>query len=149
MITPDWSIGPIDHIGIAVESLEASLAFYRETLGLPLAEIEEVPDQMVRTAIFPTGEGRIELLEPTSSESPIAKFMAKRGPGIHHIALRVADVKSKLAELEAKGVQLIDREPRLGAGHNMIAFVHPKSTAGVLLELCQPCHDPAGEPSRH
>lgn len=149
MIPSDWSIGPIDHIGIAVERLDQAMGFYRDTLGVPFAEIEEVPDQMVRTAIFQTGEGRIELLEPTSPESPIAKFLEKRGPGIHHVALRVTDVASKLQELEAAGVQLIDREPRLGAGNHLIAFIHPKSTGGVLLELCQPCHPVEGEISRH
>lgn len=148
MTTPDWSIGPIDHIGIAVESLEAALPFYRDVLGLPLAEIEEVADQRVKTAVFPTGEGRVELLEPTHPESPIAKFLAKRGPGIHHVAIRVADIEAKLAELEAKGVQLIDREPRIGAGGHLIAFIHPKSTGGVLLELTQACA-PEGEISRH
>jgi methylmalonyl-CoA/ethylmalonyl-CoA epimerase len=145
----DWSIGPIDHIGIAVERLEDAMGFYQTTLGIPLAEIEEVADQKVRTAIFPTGEGRVELLEPTSPESPIAKFIAKRGPGIHHMAIRVADIKAKLAELEAQGVQLIDREPRVGAGGHLIAFIHPKATGGVLLELTQPCHLPEGEVSRH
>lgn len=149
MIAPFGTIGPIDHVGIAVNSLEASLKFYQETLGLPLADIEEVPDQMVRTAIFPTGDSRIELLEPTSPESPIAKFIAKRGEGIHHVAIRVADVRAKLAELEAAGVQLIDREPRIGAGGHKIAFLHPKATGGVLLELCEHCEPGAGEVSRH
>ena len=149
-MTPDWSIGPIDHIGIAVESLEKAMPFYQKTLGLPLAEIEEVPDQMVRVAIFPTGEGRVELLEPTSPDSPIAKFIAKRGEGIHHLALRVADIQTKLKELEAQGAQLIDRTPRVGAGGMLIAFVHPKATGGVLLELTQPCGPtPEGELSRH
>lgn len=149
MATPDWSIGPIDHIGIAVESLEKAMAFYRDTLKLPLAEIEEVEDQKVRTAIFFTGEGRVELLEPTSPESPIAKFIAKRGEGIHHMAIRVTDIKAKLAELEAAGAQLIDREPRVGAGGHLIAFVHPKSAHSVLLELTQPCMHNEGELSRH
>lgn len=149
MATPDWSIGPIDHIGIAVESLEKAMAFYRDTLKLPLAEIEEVEDQMVRTAIFFTGEGRVELLEPTSPESPIAKFIAKRGEGIHHMAIRVTDIQAKLAELEAAGAQLIDREPRTGAGGHLIAFVHPKAGHGVLLELTQPCSPTESEPSRH
>lgn len=142
-------IGPIDHIGIAVTNLETSLAFYRETLGLPLIEIEEVADQKVRTAIFCTGTGRVELLEATSPESPIAKFIAKRGEGIHHMALRVDDVAAKLAELQAAGVELIDKTPRIGAGGHLIAFVHPKAAGGVLLELCQPGHAHPEEPSRH
>lgn len=142
-------IGPIDHIGIAVADLEASLAFYQKTLGMPLADIEEVADQQVRTAIFFTGTGRIELLEATSPESPIAKFIAKRGEGIHHVAVRVENVAAKLAELEAAGVQLIDKAPRIGAGGHLIAFVHPKATGGVLLELCEPHHGHPEEPSRH
>jgi methylmalonyl-CoA/ethylmalonyl-CoA epimerase len=149
MVIPGWSIGPIDHIGIAVASLEAALGFYQETLGLPAPEIEEVPDQQVRTAIFPTGEGRIELLEPTSPESPIAKFIAKRGEGIHHVALRVNDLAAKLKELEANGTQLIDKVPRKGAGGHLIAFIHPKATGGVLLELCQACSHGDGVVSIH
>ena len=149
MGSPDWSIGPIDHIGIAVRSLEEAMAFYRDTLGLPLAEIEEVEDQLVRTAIFCTGEGRVELLEATSPDSPIAKFLEKRGEGIHHMAVRVTDIQAKLTELEAAGAQLIDRTPRIGAGGHLIAFVHPKAAHGVLLELTQPCMHHEGELSRH
>lgn len=142
------SLGPIDHVGIAVADLEKSLAFYRETLGIPVAAIEEVADQQVRTAIFFAGTGRVELLEATSPESPIAKFIAKRGEGIHHLALRVDDVAAKLAELKAQGVQLIDQAPRIGAGGHLIAFVHPKATGGVLLELCQAGPGHGDEPSR-
>ncbi|MDB5096805.1 MAG: methymalonyl-coa mutase c-terminal domain protein [Cyanobacteria bacterium RYN_339] len=149
MINPYPGIGPIDHIGIAVVDLEAALRFYHHTLGLAAPVIEEVPDQMVRTAIFGSGDGRIELLESTDPDGPIAKFIAKRGEGIHHVALRVTDVKSKLMELEAQGVTLIDRTPRIGAGGHHIAFVHPKATGGVLLELCQHCEPDPQEPSRH
>ena len=149
MMNPFPGIGPIDHIGIAVADLEQALAFYRGTLGLALVEIEEVPDQQVRTAIFFTGTGRVELLEATSPDSPIARFIAKRGEGIHHLALRVDDVAAKLAELAAAGVALIDKEPRIGAGGHRIAFVHPKATGGVLLELCEPCAHHTEEPSRH
>ncbi|MOA52332.1 Glyoxalase/Bleomycin resistance protein/Dioxygenase superfamily protein [compost metagenome] len=106
-------------------------------LGLELHEIEEVEDQKVRTAVFPVGESRIELLEPTSPDSPVAKFLEKRGEGIHHVALGVQDVAAALARLKAEGARLIDEAPRKGAGGAMIAFVHPKSTGGVLLELCQ------------
>ena len=135
-MTPDWSIGPIDHIGIAVESLEKAMPFYQKTLGLPLAEIEEVPDQMVRVAIFPTGEGRVELLEPTSPDSPIAKFIAKRGEGIHHIAFRTDDIGGQLKQAAGAGVRLIHETPFEGAANKLVAFLHPKSTRGVLTELC-------------
>ena len=149
MMNPFPGIGPIDHIGIAVADLKQAMSFYTDTLGLTLVEVEEVPDQQVRTAVFFHGTGRVELLEATSPESPIAKFIAKRGEGIHHLALRVDDVRAKLAELAAAGVQLIDKEPRIGAGGHHIAFVHPKATGGVLLELCEPCSPQPDEPSRH
>ncbi|MBU6427947.1 MAG: methylmalonyl-CoA epimerase [Cyanobacteria bacterium REEB65] len=126
----------IDHIGIAVHSLDAAIPFYRDALGLEFVEIEEVSDQKVRTAIFLAGESRIELLEPTDPTSPIAKFLQTRGEGIHHLALRVADVPGGLGALRQAGCRLIDENPRPGAGHASIAFVHPKSTHGVLLELC-------------
>lgn len=131
------AIGKIDHLGIAVKSLEVSLPLYVDTLSLPLHETEEVLDQKVRTAIFQVGESRIELLEPTSPESPIARFLDQRGEGIHHVALGVEDVAAALAHLKAKGCRLIDEVPRIGAGGALIAFVHPKSMHGVLLELCQ------------
>lgn len=131
------AIGKIDHLGIAVKSLEAALPLYTEVLTLPIHEQEEVPDQQVRTVIFQVGESRLELLEPTSPESPIAKFLEKRGEGLHHVALGVPDVASALSHLADKGCQLIDQTPRVGAGGALIAFVHPKSTHGVLLELCQ------------
>lgn len=131
------AIGKIDHLGIAVHSIEKAMPLYTGMLGLELHEIEEVADQKVRTAVFPVGESRIELLEPTSPDSPVAKFLEKRGEGIHHVALGVQDLESALARLREEGAQLIDEKPRLGAGGAMIAFVHPKSTGGVLLELCQ------------
>ena len=127
----------IDHVGIAVRSLDESIPFYRDTLGLPLHDIEEVPDQKVRTAVFLSGENRIELLEPTSPDSPIARFLEKRGEGIHHLALRVEDVESALGRVREAGCRLIDEIPRPGAGGAEIAFVHPKSAHGVLLELCR------------
>ncbi len=126
----------IDHVGIAVRSLDEAIPFYRDVLGLPLLEIEEVPDQQVRTAVFMSGYNRIELLEPTGPDSPVAKFLEKRGEGIHHIALRTADVSADLERVRAAGCRLIDEQPRPGAGGASIAFVHPKSTHGVLLELC-------------
>lgn len=140
MQLPAGLVGPIDHTGVAVERLEDALPFYENVLGLKLAAVETVADQGVRTAILGTGVGRVELLEPTGPESPIARFLAKRGPGVHHLALRVDDLEAKLAELEAAGVALIDREPRVGAGGHLIAFLHPKATGGVLLELCQAAH---------
>ncbi|WP_297062592.1 methylmalonyl-CoA epimerase [Thermococcus sp.] len=126
----------IDHIGIAVKNLEEAIKVW-EGLGLKVDEIEEVPDQKVRTAIIHIGESRIELLEPTAEDSPIAKFIAKRGEGIHHIALGVDNIEEHLKELKEKGYRLIDEEPRIGAGGAKIAFVHPKAVTGVLLELCE------------
>ncbi|WP_297501067.1 methylmalonyl-CoA epimerase [Thermococcus sp.] len=126
----------IDHVGIAVKNLEEAIKVW-EGLGLKVDEIEEVPDQKVRTAIIHIGESRIELLEPTAEDSPIAKFIAKRGEGIHHIALGVDNIEGHLGELKEKGYRLIDEKPRIGAGGAKIAFVHPKAVSGVLLELCQ------------
>lgn len=140
MLEPNLlAIGKIDHLGIAVHSLEDAVPMYTDGLALDLHEIEEVPDQMVRTAIFEVGESRLELLEPTSPDSPIAKFLEKRGEGIHHLALGVENVARALDHLKAKGYRLIDEAPRPGAGGARIAFVHPKSTHGVLLELCERC----------
>jgi len=126
----------IDHVGIAVKNLDEAIKVW-EGLGLKVDEIEEVPDQKVRTAIIHVGESRIELLEPTSEDSPIAKFIAKRGEGIHHLALGVDDIEGHLEELKEKGYRLIDEKPRIGAGDAKIAFVHPKAVTGVLLELCE------------
>jgi methylmalonyl-CoA/ethylmalonyl-CoA epimerase len=127
----------IDHIGIATRGVEEALAFYRDALGLEVSETEEVAEQMVRVAMLPIGETRIELLEATSADSPISRFLEKRGPGIHHIAVRVDDIRVALAGLKDKGARLIDEEPRHGAGGCLVAFVHPSSTGGVLLELVQ------------
>jgi methylmalonyl-CoA epimerase len=127
----------IDHIGIAVSNLQESLSFWETSLGIELHGIEEVAEQKVRTAFLPIDDTEIELLEPTSAESSVAKFIEKRGEGLHHIAIRVDDIEAALAELKAKGIQLIDETPRNGAGGSRIAFVHPKSTHGVLLELCE------------
>lgn len=129
-------IRKIDHVGIAVKNLDEAIKVW-ESLGLKVEEIEEVEEQKVRTAIFHVGESRIELLEGTSEDSPISKFIAKRGEGIHHIALGVDDIEEHLKKLEEQGFRLIDREPREGAGGAKIAFVHPKSVNGVLLELCK------------
>ena len=127
----------IDHIGIATRGIEEAMAFYRDALGLAVTETEEVAEQRVRVAMLPVGESRIELLEATSDDSPIARFLEKRGPGIHHIAVRVDDIRAALANLNQKGARLIDEEPREGAGGCLVAFVHPSSSGGVLLELVQ------------
>jgi methylmalonyl-CoA/ethylmalonyl-CoA epimerase len=127
----------IDHIGIATRGIAAAAKFYREVLELEVGETEEVAEQKVRVAMLPIGESRIELLEATSEDSPIARFLEKRGPGIHHIAVSVDDIRVALANLKAQGARLIDEEPRQGAGGCLVAFVHPSSTGGVLLELVQ------------
>jgi methylmalonyl-CoA/ethylmalonyl-CoA epimerase len=127
----------IDHIGIATRGIQDALTFYLDALGLHVAETEEVAEQKVRVAMLPIGESRIELLEATSADSPIARFLEKRGPGIHHIAVRVEDIHVALNHLKQKGARLIDEEPRQGASGCLVAFVHPSSTGGVLLELVQ------------
>jgi methylmalonyl-CoA/ethylmalonyl-CoA epimerase len=127
----------IQHLGVAVESIEAALAFWHDALGLELKGIEVVEDQGVRVAMLPIGESRIELLEATGEETPVGKFLAKRGPGIHHLCVEVDDINAKLGELKARGVRLIDEQPRLGAGGALVAFIHPSSTGGVLIELTQ------------
>ena len=127
----------IDHIGIATREIDEAARFWREVLGLNIAQAEEVTGQKVRVAMLPLGESRIELLEATAADSPISKFLDKRGPGIHHIAVRVDDLRAALAKFKAAGARLIDEEPRTGAGGCLVAFVHPSSTGGVLLELVQ------------
>jgi methylmalonyl-CoA/ethylmalonyl-CoA epimerase len=127
----------IEHIGIAVKDLQASIKFYENILGLKCYAIEEVKDQKVKTAFFKVGQTKIELLESTEPDGPIAKFIEKKGEGIHHIAFAVDDVEASLKEIESKGVQLIDKQPRKGAEEMSIAFLHPKSTGGVLIELCE------------
>ena len=127
----------IEHIGIAVNSLDDSIPFYEKVLGLSCYSIEEVPDQKVRTAFFIIGQTKIELLESTDPEGPIGKFIEKRGEGIHHIAYAVDGIDERLREAEAAGIRLIDRTARQGAEGLSIAFLHPKSTFGVLTELCE------------
>ena len=126
----------IEHLGIAVKSLEEAIPYYENVLGLKCYAIEEVTDQKVKTAFFKIGQTKLELLEPTCPESTIAGFIEKRGEGIHHLAFATDDVAACLAEAEEKGVRLIDKAPRPGAEQMMIAFVHPKSTKGVLTEFC-------------
>ncbi len=127
----------IDHIGIAVKNLDEALKFYEEKLGLKATGTEVVEEQKVRIAFLPLGESKLELLESTDPEGPVAKFIESRGEGVQHIALRVDNVEEKVKELEEQGVRLIDKTPRYGAGGARIAFLHPKSTYGILLELCQ------------
>ncbi len=127
----------IQHLGVAVESIEEALAFWRDALGLELKDVEIVEDQGVRVGMLPIGESRIELLEATGAETPVGKFLAKRGPGIHHLCVEVNDINAKLSELKARGVRLIDEQPRIGAEGALVAFVHPSSTGGVLIELTQ------------
>jgi len=127
----------IEHIGIAVTSLDEAIPFYEKVLGLDCYSIEEVKDQKVKTAFFKVGQTKIELLEPTDPESAIAKFISKKGEGIHHIAFAVKNIDRKLKEVEEKGVRLIDNVSRKGAEGMDIGFLHPKSTFGVLTELCE------------
>jgi methylmalonyl-CoA/ethylmalonyl-CoA epimerase len=131
----------LDHIGIAVGDLSQALAFYRDALGLEVEPPEEVASQRVRAHFVPVGEAALELLEPTAPDSPIAKFIEKRGPGVHHVTLRVDDIREALARLKARGIRLIDESPRAGAEGALIAFVHPASTHGVLVELKQRLKD--------
>jgi len=128
----------LDHIGIAVQDLAQALAFYRDALGLEVEATEDVASQHVRAHFIRVGEPSLELLEATGPESAIARFVDKRGPGIHHITLRVDDIHAALARLKAKGVRLVDQSPRPGAGGALVAFVHPSSAHGVLVELKQP-----------
>jgi methylmalonyl-CoA/ethylmalonyl-CoA epimerase len=127
----------IQHLGVAVNSIDEALTFWRDALGLPLHDIETVEDQGVRVAMLPIGESRIELLEATGEQTPVGKFIAKRGPGVHHVCVEVEDLAAKLEDLKSRGVRLIDEQPRIGAGGALVAFIHPASTGGVLVELTQ------------
>jgi methylmalonyl-CoA epimerase len=133
----------LDHVGIAVTDLAAALAFYRDALGLEVEAPEEVASQRVRAHFVPVGDAKLELLEATASDSPIAKYTDKRGPGLHHITLRVDDIHAALAQLEARGARLIDEQPRPGAEQSLVAFIHPASAHGVLVELKQSSHQPS------
>ncbi len=127
----------VDHIGIAVKSIDEALKFWQDSLGIKCTGVEEVAEQRVKTAFLPLGDTEVELLEATSDESPVAKFIEKKGEGIHHIAIRVENLEKALEAMKEKGIRLIDEEPRYGAGGARIAFVHPKGTGGVLLELSE------------
>ena len=127
----------LDHIGIAVKDMEEALAFYRDTLGISSVKTEVIEDQKVKVAFLPLGYTELELLESTSPDGPVAKFIEKRGEGIQHVAMRVENIEEALKELKEKDVKLIDQEPRYGAGNARIAFLHPKATGGILLELSE------------
>ena len=130
-------IEKISHIGIAVKSMEEALSVFRDGIGLEVISTDEVETQKVRVAFLPVGETRFELLEPTADDSPIAKYLASRGEGIHHIALKVTNIEESLAQLKEKGVRLVNEEPVAGAHGTRIAFLHPKGTRGVMLELVE------------
>jgi methylmalonyl-CoA epimerase len=131
------SVSKIDHLGVAVSSLDEALTFWRDGLGLELADVEVVEDQGVRVAMLPAGGSRIELLEPTGAETPVGRFLAKRGPGIHHVCVEVDGVNATLDRLSERGFRLIDHRARRGAGGTLVAFIHPESTGGVLVELVE------------
>ena len=127
----------LDHIGLATRELEEGLALWRDILGLEVDATEEIQEQGVRVAMLPIGDTHVELLEPLSPESPVGRFLAKRGPGIHHLAVEVADINAALADLKKRGARLIDETPRVGVRGCLVAFVHPATTNGILLELVQ------------
>ena len=128
----------IDHVGIAVADLDSAIALYEKTLGMPLVHREKVAEQGVEAVLLDVGDGHIELLEPLREDTPVGKFLAKKGPGLHHVAYAVADVSAALAELAEQGIELIDSEPRRGIRDSRVAFLHPRSTGGVLTEIVQP-----------
>jgi methylmalonyl-CoA/ethylmalonyl-CoA epimerase len=131
-------LGRIDHIGVAVEDLDAAIEVYRGTLEMPLVHREVVEQQGVEAVLLDVGEGHVELLRPLGPETPVGKFMAKRGPGLHHVAYQVQDIASVLAALRDRGVRLIDETPRIGIRNSQVAFLHPAASGGVLTEIVQP-----------
>lgn len=134
-------LSAIDHVGVAVEDLDAALALYTESLGVPLVHRETVSEQGVEAALLDVGDSHVELLQPLSPETAVGKFLARRGPGLHHVAYRVSDVEQTLAELARAGMRLIDEQPRTGIRGSRVAFVHPASTGGVLTEIVQPAEE--------
>jgi methylmalonyl-CoA epimerase len=127
----------LDHLGIAVQSLEQAVSFYQEVLGLPVSGYETIPAEKTKVAMIPLGQGRIELLEATEPDSHIARFLAKRGPGLHHVCLRVPDLSATVARIQQRGMRLVSEESRVGAGGHRYVFIHPSSAGGVLLELVE------------
>jgi methylmalonyl-CoA/ethylmalonyl-CoA epimerase len=134
-------LGRIDHVGVAVEDIEAALALYRDSLGLPLAHRETVQEQGVDAALLDVGDGHVELLAPLGPETPVGKYLKRRGPGLHHVAYAVADIDAELERLRGAGLRLIDETPRVGIRNSRVAFVHPAAVGGVLTEIVQPAED--------
>jgi len=133
-------LGRIDHIGVATDDLEGALALYEETLGMPVAHRETVESQGVEAVLLDVGEGHVELLKPLGPDTPVGKYLEKRGPGLHHVAYAVSDIEDVLSRLSEAGIELIDEEPRVGIRDSRVAFVHPRSTDGVLTEIVEPAH---------
>jgi methylmalonyl-CoA epimerase len=133
-------LGAIDHVGIAVEDIEAAISLYRDWLGLPLVHREQVPAQGVDAALLDIGDSHVELLEPLTPETAVGRFLARRGPGLHHVAYRVMDIERTLGDLKTSGMQLIDERARTGIRGSRVAFIHPGSTGGVLTEIVEPAH---------
>ncbi|HEU4979735.1 MAG TPA: methylmalonyl-CoA epimerase [Solirubrobacterales bacterium] len=131
-------LGRIDHVGVATDDLEGAIALYEKTLGMPLAHRETVESQGVEAVLLDVGDGHVELMRPLGPETPVGKYLAKRGPGLHHVAYAVADIDATLSQLKESGVALIDQEPRAGIRDSRVAFVHPKATGGVLTEIVEP-----------
>lgn len=133
-------LSAVDHVGVAVDSIDAALAIYRDALGMPLVHRETVEEQGVDAALLDVGDGHIELLQPLGPDTAVGRFLARRGPGLHHVAYRVESVQETLGALSAAGVRLIDEHPRTGIRGSLVAFLHPSSTGGVLTEIVQPAH---------
>jgi methylmalonyl-CoA/ethylmalonyl-CoA epimerase len=131
-------LGRIDHIGVATDDFEGALALYEKTLGMPLAHRETVESQGVEAALLDVGEGHVELLRPLGDDTPVGKYLTKKGPGLHHVAYGVGDIEQVLEQLKDAGIELIDEEPRVGIRNSRVAFIHPRSTGGVLTEIVQP-----------
>src|SRR5437763_9099256 len=131
-------LSTIDHVGVAVDDIDAALALYRDALGMPLVHRETVAEQGVEAALLDVGDGHVELLQPLGPETPVGKYLARRGPGLHHVAYRVDDIDAALPALAAAGIRLIDEQPRIGIRGSRVAFLHPASTGGVLTEIVQP-----------
>jgi methylmalonyl-CoA/ethylmalonyl-CoA epimerase len=131
-------LGRIDHIGVATDDFEGALTLYEKTLGMPLAHRETVESQGVEAALLDVGDGHVELLRPLGDDTPVGKYLAKKGPGLHHVAYAVGDIDEVLGQLKNAGIELIDEEPRVGIRDSRVAFIHPRSTGGVLTEIVQP-----------
>lgn len=131
-------LGRIDHIGVATDDFEGALVLYEKTLGMPLAHRETVESQGVEAALLDVGDGHVELLRPLGDDTPVAKYLTKKGPGLHHVAYAVGDIEQVLEQLKDAGIELIDEEPRVGIRDSRVAFIHPRSTGGVLTEIVQP-----------